>query len=65
MKKRIPILLAELALVVASVFLFRGLWTLLDKAPVMNEPLALWLSLVGGCVVTVWMLNVLLTRKKP
>ena len=48
------VLIAELALVLASVFVFRGLWLLLDKIAFMHEPPALWLSLIFGSIVTVW-----------
>lgn len=47
---------AELGLVVSGVFIFRGLWTLLDSVPFMQTPLALWLSLAGGVAVTIWAL---------
>ncbi len=46
--KRLPVLVAELVLVIAGVFVFRGLWTLLDSVRFMNSALAHWLSLAGG-----------------
>lgn len=61
--KKTQILMAELALIVASVFVFRGLWTLLDRLHVMNQPGALWLSLIVGSAVAVWMMHVLMNRK--
>lgn len=56
-------LLAELVLVIAGVFVFRGLWTLLDTFEFMNEPLALWLSLVLGTVASIWALRYLIRLK--
>jgi len=54
--KRI-LLLAELALIIAGVFVFRSLWMLLDSLVIMHTPPALWLSLIGGSAVTVWALR--------
>jgi hypothetical protein len=54
--KKLLVLFAELALVISGVFIFRGLWTLLDAAPFMQSALALWLSLAGGVAVTAWAL---------
>lgn len=61
-KTLILILIAELALVLASVFVFRGLWMLLDSVEFMHAPLALWLSLVLGSAVTVWALRCLMKQ---
>jgi len=47
------LLLWELALVLAGVFVFRGLWMLLDSLECMHTPAALWLSLTFGSVITV------------
>ena len=57
------ILIAELALVLASVFVFRGLWMLLDSVEAMHAPLALWLSLILGSAVTVWALRYLMKQE--
>jgi len=46
-------MLAEIILIVASVFIFRGLWLLLDTFPVMHERWTLWLSLIIGILVTI------------
>ena len=51
-------LIAELVLVVAGVFVFRGLWALLDGIAFMNTPLALWLSLAAGVAATAVALEV-------
>ena len=59
--KNNPRLIAwEMVLLVASVFIFRGLWTLLDKVEWMSSTSALIRSLVIGVVLTViafWQLN--------
>jgi hypothetical protein len=47
------LLLWELALVLAGVFVFRGLWMLLDSLECMHTPTALWLSLIFGSAITV------------
>lgn len=54
------LLFAELALVIAGVFVFRSLWMLLDSVDFMHTPLALWLSLIAGSAVTVWALRCIL-----
>jgi hypothetical protein len=56
MKNKRKLLLAELALIFAGVFVFRSLWMLLDSLVFMHTPSALWLSLIGGTAVTVWAL---------
>ena len=43
----------ELLLVLASVFIFRGLWSLLDQVERLNSTGALVLMLIVGLVVTV------------
>lgn len=57
------VLLSELALVIAGVFVFRGLWMLLDLVDFMHTPLALWLSLLLGMAVTVWALRCLMKQE--
>jgi Domain of unknown function (DUF4105) len=61
MKKNNPQLIAwEIVLLLASVFVFRGLWTLLDEIKWMSSPAALIQSLVIGVVLSViafWGLN--------
>lgn len=60
--KKTRALIAELALVVAGVFVFRGLWMLLDMLDFMHKPAALGLSLLAGIVVTAWTLRCLMTQ---
>lgn len=59
--KNNPRLIAwEIVLLLASVFVFRGLWTLLDKIEWMTSTTALIRSLVIGVILTViafWRLN--------
>jgi len=57
MKNKRILLLAELALIIAGVFVFRSLWMLLDSLVIMHTPSALWLSLIGGTAITVWALH--------
>ncbi len=56
MNKRLA-LFGELVLVIAGVFVFRGLWMLLDSVEYMHTPRALWLSLIFGSIATVWALH--------
>ena len=62
--KTIQILTVEMILILAGVFVFRGLWTLLDRMPVMDSPAALWTSLLAGCAVSVWALKRLIKQDK-
>lgn len=57
-------LLSELALLIASVFVFRGLWTLLDTIPFMYTPLALWGSFIVGVVISVLSLRYIIRHSK-
>ncbi|MBU0534068.1 MAG: hypothetical protein KJ887_04665 [Candidatus Omnitrophica bacterium] len=50
------LILAEVALILVSVLIFRSLWMLLDKIPLMNKESTLWLSLFFGGLVTVFIL---------
>ena len=43
----------EMALLVASVLVFRGLWLLLDRIEWMNQIAGLWTSLTAGLIVVV------------
>ncbi len=59
---RTRVLISELALVIAGVFVFRGLWMLLDLLAFMHKPVALGLSLLAGIVVSAWALRCLMTH---
>lgn len=52
-KKNQKLILAEIALIVASVFIFRGLWLFLDSVEFMNNSQALLISIVAGIVVSI------------
>jgi hypothetical protein len=54
------LLIGEMALVIAGVFVFRSLWMLLDTLDFMHTPLALWVSLIAGSAVTIWALRCIL-----
>jgi hypothetical protein len=60
MNNRRSLLIGELALVIAGVFVFRSLWMLLDTMEFMHTPPALWSSLIAGSVITVWALHFIL-----
>lgn len=47
------LILSEIALILGSVLIFRGLWTLLDRIPLMNNSWVLWVSLAAGVIITV------------
>lgn len=47
------LLIAEVILLVASVFIFRSMWMILDSVPFMHEPVVLWASLILAFVVTI------------
>jgi hypothetical protein len=61
-KKRL--LLAEIILLLASVFIFRGLWMILDSVPVMHTPGALWISLSLGIIGSVLALRYMIKHSK-
>lgn len=52
-KKNQKLILAEIVLIIASVFIFRGLWLLLDRIEIMNRNGAFWISLVVGIMVSI------------
>ena len=56
-------LLAESVLVIAGVFVFRGMWLLLDQLEIMHNPLVLWFTMLLGLVATVWALGYLINLK--
>lgn len=61
--KKCKELFAELVLVVAGVFVFRGMWTLLDKIEFMHSKPALWLSMILGLAATTWAVGCLIRLK--
>lgn len=52
-KKNQKLILAEIALIVASVFIFRGLWLFWDSIEFMNSSQALLVSIVAGIIVSI------------
>ena len=50
--KNKTLVFSEVALIVASVLIFRSLWLLLDKISIMNETWMLWLTLFLGGIIT-------------
>ena len=47
------LILSEIALIFGSVLIFRSMWILLDRIPLMNNSLVLWISLVLGVIITI------------
>lgn len=58
------LVVAEIVLILASVFIFRGLWMLLDGFAFMHEPLALWLSLLLGIMASIPALRYIIQQNK-
>jgi hypothetical protein len=58
------LVLAEIILLLASVFIFRSLWLLLDTLPVMHNELVLWFSLTFGIGVAIPSLRYILKKSK-
>lgn len=47
------LLTAEMALLISSVLIFRGLWHLMDKVPLLDEPWVLVIQVAAGVLVSV------------
>jgi len=47
------LLLSELVLLIASVFVFRSVWLLIDTIPAMHQSPALWASLIISIIVII------------
>jgi hypothetical protein len=62
--KKVKIIMAEMLLLLSSVFVFRGLWAILDSIPLMNKPIMLWLSLFVGVIGTVYGLSYIIKHGK-
>jgi len=58
------LILAEISLIIGSVFIFRSLWTLFDRMPFMNRDIVLWLFLFIGLAICVWALCCMAGQKK-
>ncbi len=57
------IIAAELLLITGSVFIFRGLWHLMDKIDFMNSSFFLWFSFAFGIIVSVFSFHYLMKKK--
>jgi hypothetical protein len=55
--KNKKLVFSEMALIIASVLIFRSLWVLLDKLSFTHETPVLWLSLFLGGIITVLTLS--------
>jgi len=55
--KNKKLVFSEMALILASVLIFRSLWMLLDKISFTHETPALWLALFLGGIITVLTLS--------
>jgi hypothetical protein len=62
--KEKKLIFAEIVLIIGSVFIFRSLWTLLDRMPLMNKDSVLWLFLLIGLAITVAALCYIAGQKK-
>ena len=58
--RQLKLVFWEFLLLLASVLVFRGVWTLLDGVSAMASDFALWASLIVGAIVTfmaIFMIN--------
>jgi len=65
MKKNYSLILLELGLVLASVLIFRSIWTLLDQMQWARSSMGLWLMLVIGIALAALALKEIHHDKKP
>jgi len=54
----------EIILLLASVFVFRSAWLLIDTLNVMHEPWVLFVSLIAGLAVAIFCLNYIIRLRK-
>jgi len=59
MKPATKLIIEEVAVLFASVLIFRSCWTLLDHVPLFNEDVALWIMLAAGVVIMVAAMHLL------
>ncbi len=60
MNRAIKLIVEEVVVLVSSVFIFRSIWTLLDRVPAFSEDVALWIMLAAGLaamVASLYLLN--------
>lgn len=58
------LILSEVVLLISSVFIFRSLWTLLDRVDFMYSLSGLWVSLILGTVFTIISLRYIIKSGK-
>jgi hypothetical protein len=58
------IVLTEIILIIASVFIFRGLWEILDQIPSTKDPFFLLLSLILGIIISISGIEYILKNSK-
>ncbi len=63
-RKNKKLLLSEIMLLISSVFIFRSLWTLLDRLDFMYSFWGLWISLVLGIIFSVISLRYIIKNGK-
>jgi len=54
----------EVILIFASVLIFRSLWTLMDRLPLMNNTFILFISLFMGIIATILAFHEILKKSK-
>lgn len=57
-------LLAEIVLLISSIFIFRSLWTLLDSMEIMWNTSMLWTTFIGGMILTIISLRYVIKNEK-
>ena len=58
--RMLKIVVWEFLLLLASILVFRGVWTLLDRIPALTIDFGLWVSLILGAIVAfvaIFMIN--------
>ncbi len=58
--RTLKIVIWEFLLLLASILVFRSVWTLLDRIPVLSSDFGLWASLILGAIVAfaaIFMIN--------
>ncbi len=63
-QKSKKIIFTEIILLLSSVFVFRSLWTLLDKIPLMNTNLFLIFSFIIAIIITILSYHYIINNSK-
>ena len=64
MDKTKKLLTVEIIFLLFSVLIFRSLWLLIDRVPLMHKSLALWISLIISVAVAIAALRYLIKYGK-